>query len=88
MGGGQYPLFFLTDRKHLSFVSLDRTRQKITIEKVVLAGRVASEISLSEEEASSSGSLLGSAGSSSESENKTETERIVSVTYLIRLNRI
>jgi hypothetical protein len=49
MGGGRYLL--LTDRKHLSFVP-----PKITIEKVVLAGRVASETSLSEEEASSSGS--------------------------------
>lgn len=52
MGGGRYLL--LTDRKHLSFVPPDP--KKITIEKVVLAGRVASETSLSEEEASSSGS--------------------------------
>lgn len=54
--GGRYLL--LTDRKHLSFVPPDRTRQKtkIEIEKVFIAGRVASETSLSEEEASSSGS--------------------------------
>jgi hypothetical protein len=46
----------LTDRKHLSFVPPDRTRKKIEIDQVFLAGRVASETSLSEEEASSSGS--------------------------------
>ena len=46
----------LTDRKHLSFVPPDRTRKKREIDQVFLAGRVASETSLSEEEASSSGS--------------------------------
>lgn len=88
---GRYPL--LTDRKHLSFVPPDRTRQnkKITIAKVVIAGRVASETSFSEEEDEPSDPNIiyeEPDGSSSESENKTETERIVSVTYLIRLNRI
>lgn len=51
--GGRYLL--LTDRKHLSFVPPDRTRQKNHNRKV-LSGRVASETSFSEEEASSSGS--------------------------------
>lgn len=52
--GGRY--LFLNDIKHLSFDPLTELAKKITIEKVLLVKRVASEISLSEEEASSSGS--------------------------------
>lgn len=52
--GGRY--LFLYDIKHLSFDPLTELAKKITIEKVLLVKRVASEISLSEEEASSSGS--------------------------------
>ena len=65
-----------TDRKqHIYFVPTDRTRLK----KQNSGSPVASETSLSDLEASSSGSskiMLGSAGSSLSSENKTKTKQI------------
>ena len=89
--GGRYLL--LTDRKHLSFVPPDRTRQKNHNRK-----------SSSCRESSVGDIFIWGGGfvvrllindvriglSSSESEKKRETERnhFVSVTYLIRLNRI
>jgi len=41
------PISILIDRNHLSFFPPNQTRQKITIEKFILAKRFASETSLS-----------------------------------------